>query len=454
MGRPKRADILMAHPERGLFKLGLPITVGMLAQTLFNIVDTIFVGRLGADAIAAVTIVFPIAFIIIAIGSGIGVGTTSLVARTVGAKDRRAGLVVSNAIALSLLTSVFITITGLLANRFLFVSMGVGGEVLEMAVSYINIIFSGMVFMLFAMICSAILRGEGNAKTPMKVMITSAVLNIILDPVFIYVLGYGVSGAAIATVIARTVGSLIMFHVFFVKKSTDVPVSFKGFRFDAGIIKDIFRVGLPASFSQILMSSGMLILNFFLVPFGSVAVAAFGLGFRIDMLVQMPVIGISSGLVTMVGMFVGAKNFKRARWVTNYAMKVSIFIMSAVGILFFVIAEYLMMIFTSDAHVIALGAQYVRIVVLSYPFIAISMMVYSSFQGAGRGMPSLVLTFFRTILLSAPLAYIFAFVYGMGPVGVWVGIASSSFLSALAALIWYVCTHYEKCRTEHTAYPM
>jgi len=455
MDKSKRAEELMRDPRRGLFRLGLPIMVGMLAHTLFNIVDTIFVGRLGADAIASITIVFPIAFIIIAIGSGVGIGTTSLVARMMGAKRKQAAnLTAENAIVLSVILSVIITAAGIITSRSLFILMGVTGGILEMSVDYINIIFAGMIFMLPMMIAASILRGEGNTKTPMKIMITISVLNAVFDPVFIYMLGYGVPGAAIASVLARAIGSFVIFHIFFIRKSTYVTLSFKGFRMNREIVKGIFGVGIPASLSQIGMSVGLLILNVFLISLGSVYVAAFGLGFRVDMLVLLPIIGISSGLVTMVGMYVGAGDFRKAKWITKYAMKVSILIMGLAGLLFFFIAEYLMMIFTSDPQVIISGAEYIRIVVISYPFAAIGITIYSSFQGAGKGMPALVLTLLRVILLSVPIAYVLTFVYGFGATGVWIGMSSASIISAVAGLIWYACFHYEKCKIKKEIYPM
>lgn len=455
MEKSKRAEELMRDPRRGLFKLAIPIMVGMIAHTLFNIVDTIFVGRLGAEAIASVTIAFPIAFIIIAIGSGVGIGSTSLVARLIGAKKKGAAdSAAENALVLALIISVIITIVGILTSRPLFVLMGVTGNVLEMSVSYINIIFSGMVFMLPMMILASILRGEGNAKTPMKIMTMISILNAVFDPIFIYLLGYGVPGAAIASVIARFIGSFVMFHIFFIRKSTYVELTFRKFRMDWKIVKDIFGVGIPASLSQISMSVGMLIFNVFLIAFGSVFVAAYGLGLRIDMLILLPIIGISSGLITMVGMYVGANNPEKAKWVTKYAMKVSLVIMGLAGVIFFFIAEYLMMVFTTDPQVIMSGAEYLRIVVISYPFAAIGITVHSSFQGAGKGIPALVLTLLRVILLSVPIAYVLTFVYGFGPTGVWIGISLASIISAVVGLIWYKCFRYEKCRITRKAYPM
>lgn len=455
MDGSKRAEELMRDPKGGLFRLGLPVMIGMLAQTLFNIVDTIFVGRLGAEAIASVTIAFPIAFIIIAIGSGVGIGTTSLVARMIGAKRKgSADRAAENAIVLAVIMSVLISVTGILTSRILFTGMGVTGGVLEMSVAYINIIFSGMLFMMFMMITSHILHGEGNTKTPMKIMMTTAVLNAILDPVFIYLLGYGVPGAAMASVISRVIGAAVMFHIFFVKKSSYVDISFRRFRFDLKVVKDIFGVGIPASLSQMSTALGLLVLNVFLISLGSVYVAAYGLGFRIDMIIIMPIIGISSGLITMVGMYVGAKDFSKAKWITKYAMKISIMIMCAAGFLFFLAAEYIMMVFTSDPRVIMSGAEYLRIVVLSYPFAAIGIMVYSSFQGAGRGFPALFLTFLRVILISVPVAYVLTFVYGFGATGIWIGVSLASVITGVLALIWHSCFHYEKCRVPKKAYPM
>jgi putative MATE family efflux protein len=455
MDKSKRAEELMKDPKKGLFMLGIPVLVGMLAQTLFNIIDTIFVGRLGAEAIASITIVFPIAFIIIAIGSGVGIGTTSLVARMIGAKKKQsANMAAENAIVLAILISVLITIFGILTSRFMLMAMGVTGEVLEMGVSYINIIFLGMIFMMFVMITAHILHGEGNTKTPMKIMIMTAVLNAIFDPIFIYLLGYGVPGAAMASVLARLIGAFVLFHIFFIRKSTYVELTFSRFRFDRQAVKDIFAVGIPASLSQISMSVGLLVLNVFLITMGSVYVAAFGLGFRIDMLIIMPIIGISSGLITMVGMYVGAKNFEKAKWITRYAMKLSLVIMSLTGIFFFLAAEYIMMIFTTDLQVIMSGAEYLRILVISYPFAAIGIMVYSSFQGAGRGFPALFLTLLRVVLLAIPLAYLFAFVFGMQATGIWIGVSLASIITGVVALVWHACFHYEKCRIKDKIYPM
>lgn len=455
MDKSKRAEELMKDPKRGLFKLAIPIMVGMIAHTLFNIVDTIFVGRLGAEAIASVTIAFPIAFIIIAIGSGIGIGATSLVARLIGAKGKReADRAAENAIVLSVIISFIITAAGIVTSRPLFVLMGVTGNVLEMSAAYINIIFYGMIFMLPMMILASILRGEGNAKTPMKIMIMTSLLNAVFDPVFIYLLGYGVPGAAMASVLARFIGSVVMFHIFFIRKTTYVTLSFSKFRMDWKIIKDIFNVGIPASLSQMSMSVGLLILNVFLIALGSVYVAAFGLGFRVDMLILLPIFGISSGLITMVGMYVGAKEPEKAKWVTKYAMKISLVIMGLAGLLFFLIAEYLMMIFTSDPQVIMSGAEYIRIVVLSYPFAAIGITIYSSFQGAGKGIPALVLTLLRVILISVPIAYVLTFMYGFGATGVWIAVSLASIISAIVSLVWYKCFHYEKCRITKEHYPM
>ncbi|UCC91252.1 MAG: MATE family efflux transporter [Candidatus Aenigmatarchaeota archaeon] len=455
MDRSKRAEELMSDPKKGLFKLAIPIMVGMLAHTLFNIVDTIFVGRLGAEAIASVTIAFPIAFIIIAIGSGVGIGATSLIARLIGAKKKQAAdSAAENAIVLSVIISFIITAAGIATSRPLFVLMGVTGNVLEMSVLYINIIFSGMIFMLPMMIMASILRGEGNAKTPMKIMTIVSVLNAVLDPIFIYLFGFGVPGAAIASVLARFIGALVMFHIFFIRRSTYVTLYFRKFRMDWKIVKDIFGVGIPASLSQISMSVSLLILNVFLITLGSVYVAAFGLGFRVDMLVLLPIIGIASGLITMVGMYVGAKNYERAKWITKYAMKISIVIMGLAGLVFFIIAEYLMMIFTSDPQVIMSGAEYVRIVVLSYPFAAIGITINSSFQGAGKGIPALVLTLLRVILLSVPIAYVLTFMYGFGATGVWIAVSLASIISALVGLVWYKCFHYEKCKITKKVYPM
>ena len=218
-----RAEELMKDPKKGLFKLALPIMAAMVIHTLFNVVDTFFIGRIGPEAIAALTLSFPIVFLMIAFAGGISTGVTSLVSRFIGANNKRgADNAAEHGIILALLIALVFTSIGLLFNEQIFSFFGLTGLTLEYSIAYMNVIFAGSVFMFFTFFAGAILRGEGDAKTPTKIISASLILNMILDPIFIYTMGLGVSGAAIATVLSRAIASLFLIYFLFVKKGSFV----------------------------------------------------------------------------------------------------------------------------------------------------------------------------------------------------------------------------------------
>src|SRR5512136_111806 len=231
-----RVDEFIGNPKRALFVMAGPVTIAMFVQTMYNLVDTAFVGRLGAESIAALTFAFPLFFIIIGLNSGIGVGINSVISRRLGAKDKDGaensavhGLVVTVIFGLALLT------VGLPAQKTLFLLLGARGHVLDLSMSYMTVIWLGIIFMFPAYAMNSIFSAQGDTRTPMIVQTSALVLNAILDPIFIYPLGFGVQGAAIATVIALAV-SLLM-YVFFIRRRSDLKIDFRRFRFSFSLCR-------------------------------------------------------------------------------------------------------------------------------------------------------------------------------------------------------------------------
>ncbi|MBW2980382.1 MATE family efflux transporter [Candidatus Woesearchaeota archaeon] len=443
-----RRDLTNGSVTKNILHMAWPMMVAFTLHVAFNIVDTIFVGRYSALALASISITFPVIFLIIALASGIGIGATSFIARLIGRKKiNKAKEVAKHSLLLAFFMWVFFVAAGLLFAKPLFRYLGAEGDVLSMSLDYAYTIFIGSLFMFFAFISNSILRGEGDTKTPMKIMALATVVNVILDPFLIFGLWIfprlGVFGAALATVIARSISALIVL-VYLFKGNALLKLDFKLPKFDFGIIKEIFEVGIPASLSQSVMSLGMFFMMKVVSFFGPYAIAAYGLLGRLDSVAILPALGIGVAVITIVGQNVGARKFDRAESTTWKAGLLAAGFMELVGIIFFVVPEFWISIFNKHPDVVSYGASYLRIVSLTYAFIGLGIVVGAAFQGAGKGYPSLILTFVRLFVLSIPLALIFAFVMDLGIKGVWMGVMVSIVLSSVIGAAWFKTGTWKK----------
>ncbi len=432
-----RVDGFIKNPRKALFTLAMPVVIGMVVHSLYNIIDTIFVGRLGAEAIAAVTLSFPFFFIMNAFAFGIGVGVTSVIGKLVGQKRKGAAAnAACHGIIISLGISIVFFIAGLLYLKTAFAFIGAEAMVTSLGIDYMRIIFLFAPVFFLSPAFYAILSGEGDTKTPMKLQIFSLITNIILDPIFIFGFGYGVKGAAIATVIAQTLGFLIFCYIFFVKKSGYLKADFRLFSFRNKLIYRIFFVGAPVILTHLIMGFGVLLLNKVMTSFSTNHIAAFGLAVRFDSLVVMPVFGISSGLVALVSMYLGAKRPDLIRYISWYGIKMSLIIVGSLGVIIFFIPEILLSIFTQDPELIKIGSVIMRFLVFTYPFMAIGMNTGRIIQGLGTGIPSLIITSARVLVFAIPLAYTFVYILGYGYTSVLWALIISANISAFLAIPW------------------
>lgn len=446
----RRINLAEGSIVKNLISLSWPMMVAFAMHTGFNIVDAIFVGRLSALALAAVSITFPVVFLMISLAAGAGIGTTSLIAKLFGAKrQKQANNAAEHAYLIGIALALLFTISGLAFAQPLFRFVGATDELMPLVLDYANIIFLGSIFMFITFITNSILRGEGDMKTPMKVMITATILNIILDPILIFgfwfVPALGVKGAALATVIARAVSCIIALKHIFSGKSL-IKIMLKNFKFKFRIIKDIFIVGIPASLSQIVMSLGIFFMTKIVSLFGPLAIAAFGLGFRLDSVAIMPAIGMATAVITIVGYNVGAGKPERAEK-TAWTGALMVFVFTAaIGIIFFLFPGPIIRLFNSEPDVIAFGTSYLRIVALSYGFAGISIVLGAAFQGAGKGYPALILQLLRLFLISIPLAYIMAITLNYGVPGIWWAILISTIITAIVSIFWFKAGTWKKGR--------
>lgn len=265
----ERVNILLGDPRKAVVKLSIPTIVAMSVQTIYSLTDTFWVSGLGADALAAVVFASPFYVIQMALTGGLGVGGGAAISRRIGARDKTgADNVAVHAFVIMLILTVALTILGLALIKDLFMYSG-AGKTTELGVEYTRVIFAGSFVFFLTNIANSILRSEGDSKRAMGSMILGSGLNIVLDPIFIYTLGMGVAGAALATVISFASSGFLMLYWFFIKKDTYVSFRFRSFKFDKSIIRDIFRVGIPSSIEQLALALTALIMNYVIATVGS-----------------------------------------------------------------------------------------------------------------------------------------------------------------------------------------
>ena len=432
--KTSRLDGFIDNPSKALWTLAFPI---MGIHTLYTIVDMIFIGRLGGDAIAAVAFNMPLFFLVLGLSFGVGSGVTASIARFIGAKDKvNADNTAEHAVALGLIISTILTTLGLIYGEDLLQRLGATESVLPLSWDYLKVSLIGLPFMVFSTFFRSILSGEGDMKLPMAVAGLGTILNIILDPIFIFTLGYGVGGAAMASAISQLIVFLIFVYMLFVKEHAYIRFRMRDFSPSIFIIKDIIRVGLPASMSMIIMAFGQLVFNRILVRFSTDAVAAYQVGGRMDMVIFLPIMAIASALTTLVGMFFGAKEIEKIKFIAKYGIIRSVMVTGVLSIILYIFAPLVVKSFTLDVGIQSIAVTYLRFICLIYPLIAIGMTVGRILQGLGKGLPMLVITSIRILALSAPLALYFIMVLNKSIEWVWYAMIISTIVSVVISVIW------------------
>jgi len=433
----QRLEQFTANPRRALWTLSIPVIVGSSIQTLYMLVDMFFVGRVGPAALTALAFNTPLMFVVMGVTFGLGSGITALVAQAIGARDEdQANWAAEHAVVLGALVTVFFTVGGLLGGRFLLALLGVPPELSELAWSYFAVIAGGYVFMVMSIFLRSILTGEGEVKIPVMFQVAGTVLNVVLDPLFIFTFGLGVQGAAIATVASQALVATAFGVLFFGLKRSHVEMDLRRFRWRGSIAGGIVRIGMPASLSFLVMGLGVGVYNRILIEVSADAVAAQQIGLRLDHVAVLPIVSISYSVVTLVGMFYGARRYDLLRSIVFYAVSRSMLITSGVSLLFFVFAPELASIFTDSEEIRRLTTYYLRTIAFAYPFFPFSMIAGRALQGLGKGTPELILSSLRVILVGVPLACVIIFWLDLEAHYMWYALVLGSWTSAAVAALW------------------
>ena len=443
--KESRLQDFLDKPERALWSIALPVMAGMAIQTMYSVVDMLFIGQLGGESITAVAFNMPLYFFVMGITFGVGTGVTSSISRAIGAKDKaKADNAAEHGLLLALFLGLSLTIFGLLIGKKVLSGLGTPDEMLDESWSYLKVTCYGMTFIVFAIVFRSILAGEGDMKFPVMVAVIGTILNLILDPIFIFNLekyggfglGMGVEGAALASVVSQTIVFTIFVYMLFWREHAYISFDLRNFNFSTDLMKEILWVGIPSSISMIIMSFGQGVFNYILVDgYGPDAVAAYTISGRLDMLLFLPIMGIATGLVTTVGMFTGAERMDKVKAIIVYGISRAFVIVAIASAIVFAAAPYIMGLFTDDKVIEEIGISALRTLCFAYPFVGIAMPCGRIMQGLGRGFPVLIITALRVLLISAPLGYYFAN-NGYDIVWIWYSIAISIGVSAIVGPIW------------------
>ncbi len=443
----KRSFILKDNLYKVITVLAIPIIINNLIQTLYNLADAFYVGQIGYVEFAATSFVWPVNFLFISLGIGISIAGTSILSQLIGAsRYEEANKYASQLVVISLITSIAFAIIGFCLSDVIVRAMGATGDLARYGSIYLRITFLDTPFMFLYFNINSIMNSQGNTVVPTILSGISAVLNIILDPIFIFTLGMGVAGAAWATLISKAV--LVVAGIFIVMKySTLIKPSFRGFRFDREIVKRLVKIALPSSIGQSGAALGFMVLNAFIVSYGTATLAAFGMVNRIISLVQQPAMGFGAALTAIVGQNLGNNRMDRVKEAFKKSMILSLYISVAGCIILLLFDNEIVNLFIKakeDKEVISQGITYLQYIAFSMPLMGIFSILQGVFQGSGHTKYSMAMEVGRLWFVRLPMILLFKYFTNVGPKGIWFSMSFSNLVICIFGYMIYRSGKWER----------
>lgn len=420
-----------------VLEMSIPIMISMLIQALYNLVDSLFIAHMATNSEAAITalsLAFPMQSMIIAVTVGTGIGLNAVLSRTFGEKRYdRMNLVAGNGIFLGLVTGLVFFIAGLTVVRPYFEMQTSNQLVVEMGIEYMTIVVCFGVAKVFQIFLERILQATGRPKLSMISQASAALLNCILDPFFIFGLDMGIRGAAIATILAQVIGAIICL-ILNIRKNEEITFKFEYIKPVSGIIKEIYKIGIPAILIQAIQSVTVFFINGMLYTISETCVTAYGLYFKLNGMIYMPIFGINNGIISIIGYNYGANKPERIKHTMIYALKFSCIILGIGMLIFNIIPDRVAMMFKPSDELLGILISCLRISSLAYLFFAVNVIIQSGLQAVGEGMTSLVLTILRTVIIVLPAVYLLARLPNAENL-VWIAIPASEAITAVVSVI-------------------
>ena len=440
-------DLIKDSIPKLVRKLSVPAMVGTLFQTLYNVVDTFFAGKISPEALSALSKSFPIYFVIIATSIGVTVAGTSLIGNSIGEKDNKKTLnYFSHIIYYGILISIFITFLGLFFSERVFFLMGSTEEVVLLGLEYTNIIYSGSILFILVVSLNSLLHAEGDTKTYRNVLILSFLLNILLNPIFIFgflfIPAFGVKGIGIATIISQFVSFIII--LFKVLKNPRVLKITNEFLLPKFIyFKNIFFQSMPITISICGYALAAAIIFTYVGQSGEYAVAGYGVGTRIEQVVLLPILGINTAIISIIAQNYGAKNFDRIKQCYFTAIQYAFIIMLTSGIIVFISAGFITSIFSSDPEVIEYGKRYLKISAFVLPAYPVFFLSNGFFMALKKSENAMISNFFRNVLNPIVVFYIAKHIDASFETFFWIWVGINWFFSIS---YFFVVVYYFKAK--------
>jgi hypothetical protein len=392
--------------------MSAPIVVSMMVQSLYNVVDSIFVAQISEEAITAVSMAFPFQQLMMSVGIGTAIGVNSLLARNLGAKQfSQVNKIANNGLLLAFLSFIAFFMMGLLLSDKLITIQTDNQEIISHGPVYLRICLMGSLGIFTHLMFERLLQATGKTMYTMIAQISGALMNIILDPIMIFgwfgMPAMGLAGAAIATVISQYVGALVVAYLC-IRKEKDIDIGFRYMKPDFKIIRDIYAVGIPSIIMISISSVTIFSMNQILAKFSITAVALLGIYFKLQSFIFMPVFGLNNGIIPIVGYNYGAGNKERMRETIFLGMRYAVTIMLIGTLIMMVFPDKLLGMFNASDQMMDIGRVAFRIICISFPFAAISIISIGVFQAIGKGTLSMIISIIRQLVVLVPLAYLFS----------------------------------------------
>lgn len=434
-----------------LVRLALPIILANILHTTYQLIDTFWLGRLSANAVASVSISFPILFLVLSLGGGLTLGGSVIVAQYFGAENKKkVDYSSSQTVFVIFIISIFLALLAYLLAEPMMILIGAEPPILQDSVDYFQVSSFGFIFLFMFFVFQSLMRGIGDVMLPMYVVLITVLLNLILDPLFIFgygpIPGFGVKGAAVASILTQAISAIIGLAILF-RGKRGIKIYLSQMKFDWKWTKRLFRIGIPTSLDQSTRAAAMTVIIVLVTGFGSEVVAAYGIGVRILSLIVIPALGFAMATTTLVGQNIGARQIKRAEKVGDLSAKIAMYGLTSIGMLLFFFAEPVTAFFVpNDPQVIQDGALFIKIMAPSFGILGVQQVLNGVFNGAGFTQASLLISIFNLWMIRFPLAFLLSEKTDLAEVGLWWAFPISNLLGGLVAFIYFKMGYW-KVRT-------
>lgn len=438
----KKNKLLNGSIIKSLLLLAVPIMLANLLQTAYQLTDLFWVGRLGPEAVASVSLSFPIIFLFVSLGMGLSIAGSILIAQYKGKNHQRGvDYVAGQAISLTLISAAAMSLIGYILAETIISLMGAEQAVSAGAVSYLHISFIGIVFVFGYMSFQNILRGVGEVRIPLFIVLGTVLLNLVVDPLFILGYGpvpaFGVAGAAVATAVTQAFAFAIALGLL-ANGKVGIMLKLKNMMPDKKLVKKIFIIGIPSALEMSTRSLGIVFLTFLVAGFGTTVTAAYGIGINFFHFILLPALGLSMATSTLVGQHIGAEKLKRAESIARKSAFSGFVFLTLIGIISFFVSHYFAAAFIpGETAVILESTRFIKTMALAFGFLAVQQSFNGVFRGAGMTRTTMTIAIISLWAIQLPLAYFLGYHTSLGSAGLWISFPVSNIIAAGIAFVIY-----------------